>query len=175
MAFAFQRHASSSTAYSRLGRSRLARPLAVAVLSLAILLIAHAASAASLFFTDAGGPFTWDNGIAAADWSTTTGGTYNNLWVTGSDAHFEGTAGTVNVSGTIASVNSITFAVDGYTLSGGAITMTGANITTGAGTDTIASALMGTAGLTKAGAGTLILTGNDSYTGTTTISTDHSW
>ena len=43
------------------------------------------------------------------------------------DAFFEGTAGTVTVSGTISSVNSLHFNVDGYTLNGGAITLTGSS------------------------------------------------
>ncbi len=87
---------------------------------------------------------------------------YYQLWTGGCNAIFQGvTAGTVAVSGTIGSVNAITFATDGYTLSdaGSIITMTGAggNITTGAGTDEIDSAIAGGVGLTKNGAGTLVL------------------
>ncbi len=122
------------------------------------------------------GTGAWDNGTTA-NWSTTSGGnptgTYNQLWVAGTDAVFEGTAGTITVADAgISSVNSIRFTTDGYTLGGnGAITLIGAggNITTGAGTDTIGCPIAGNVGLTKNGAGTLILTGANTYTSGTTV------
>jgi fibronectin-binding autotransporter adhesin len=128
-------------------------------------------AAGPLYFSDVGGPKTWDNG-STSDWATTSGGSYTNLWTGGSDAFFEGTPGTVNVSGNIASVNSITFSTDNYTLSGGTITLTGAggNITTGSGADTINSIIAGSVGLTKLGTGTLTLGGANTYTNGTTIS-----
>ena len=83
------------------------------------------------------------------------------------------------------SANSLNFNNDwtgtGYTIQGsGTITLTGnAVITTGAGTNdlnnaggginTIACVLAGNAGMYKAGGGTLILTGANSYTGGTTV------
>jgi autotransporter-associated beta strand protein len=119
------------------------------------------------YWTGAG---TWDAGTTT--WATVSGGTYNQGWTAGADAIFEGAAGTVTVaSAGVASVNSMTFNTDGYTLTGtGAITLTGnGSITTGGGTDTINCPLAGSAGLTKNGAGTLILSGQNSYTGNTTI------
>ena len=81
---------------------------------------------------------------------------------------FRATAGVVNVGSV--SADSITFAIDGYTLQGGTIGLTGAgSITTGGGTDTISSVLEGSAGLTKAGAGTLIAHRSNNYSGTTTV------
>jgi autotransporter-associated beta strand protein len=139
----------------------------LAVLGLVAVQPAHAAT---LYWSSTN---TWDDGTTS-NWGTLSGGPYTaSAWVGGSDANFEGTAGTATVSGTIASVKSITFATDGYTLSGsGTITMTGAggNITTGAGTDTISSAIAGSVGLTKAGTGTLVLSGANTYTGGTTVS-----
>jgi autotransporter-associated beta strand protein len=138
------------------------------LLALAVLTLGLAGQAnAAVYFTDAGGPNPWDT--TTANWATTPGGTYDQLWVSG-DAHFEGTAGTVNVA-TPGGVTSITFDVTNYILSGGTITMTGAggNITTGAGTDTISSAIAGSVGLTKQGAGTLILSSAQSYAGPTII------
>jgi autotransporter-associated beta strand protein len=117
------------------------------------------------------GTGTWDNSTTAK-WSAASGGTYNQAWNAGADAIFEGTAGTVTVpSAGVGSVNSITFNTDGYTLTGsGAITLTGnGSVTTGAGTDTINCPLAGSAGLTKNGAGTLILSGTNTYAGGTTI------
>jgi autotransporter-associated beta strand protein len=146
----------------------------VLVLALLALGLAGQANAAPMYFTNAGGPNTWDN-ATTADWGLATGGPYAVLWSNGADAHFEGTAGTVNVSGTIASVNSIAFDVTGYTLGGGAgniITMTGAGgkITTGAGiTSTINSAITSAGGLTVEGSGTLNLGGVATLSGGFTI------
>jgi len=125
--------------------------------ALAVLALGLAGQAnAAVYFTDAGGPNPWD--IITANWATTPSGTYDQLW-TGGDAHFEGTAGTVNVA-TPGGVTSITFDVTNYILSGGTITMTGAGINTGSGlTSTINSAITGTAGLTVEGSGTLNLGG----------------
>ncbi len=49
------------------------------------------------------------------------------------------------------------------------MTGAGGNITTGAGTDEIDSAIAGGVGLTKNGAGTLVLGGANTYAGDTTI------
>ena len=76
-------------------------------------------AATSLYFDAGSGPAVWDN--TTANWATTFNGPYNYPWADGADAMFQGTPGTVNVSGTISSVNSITFGVDGYTLNGGTI------------------------------------------------------
>ena len=114
----------------------------------------------------AASPSAWN--ASALDWLSISGGPYNAAWVTNNDADFQGTAGIVNVGSV--SADSITFATDGYALQGGTITLIGAgSITTGAGTDTISSALDGSVGLTKAGAGTLILSGSNGYSGTTTV------
>jgi len=145
---------------------------ALAVLALGL---AGQANAAPAYFTDAGGPNPWDT--TTANWATTPGGTYDQLWVSG-DAHFEGTAGTVNVS-TPGGVSSITFDVTGYTLTGGTITMTGAGINStvaGASTQDINSVLAGTVGLKLNGAGTsdaarttLNLGGVNTLTGNITV------
>src|ERR1035437_5340466 len=117
------------------------------------------AHAAILYFS---GTNTWDD-ATTADWATVSGGPYNtSLWSSGSDAVFEGTAGTVTVSVTTATnINSILFTTDGYTLSGaGTLNLTGAGgkITMGYGTasnDTISSIIGGTVGLTLNTTGTI--------------------
>ena len=126
------------------------------------------ASAAPMYWS---GPGTWDDG-ATSNWGAAPGGPYASPWAGGSDAHFEGDANTVTVDAAgIASVNAITFDVDGYTIGGGTITLTGAGgvITTGAGTDIIISTIAGAVGLTKTGAGTLFLGTAGAYTGTTNV------
>ena len=130
-----------------------------------------------LYFTDAGGPNTWDNGMSATDWSATSGSGYNQLWASNSDAVFDGTAGTVNVSGTISSVNSINFTTPGYTLTGSTSTITLTNtgggtgvITATSGSSTIGCNVASSIGLTKQGAGTLLLT-NSTGSGWSTSTT----
>ena len=90
---------------------------------------------------------------------------------------FTGSAGTVTVDGDI-SFQGLQFSTTGYTLTGGTLTMTGdpvgnpaasfVNVDGGV-TTTIASTLAGTGGLEKLGAGTLTLTGANTYTGGTMI------
>jgi autotransporter-associated beta strand protein len=112
------------------------------------------------------GTLTWSNGDGT--WNTTNTNWGGSAWSSGADASFASPAGTVTVSGNISGVNSITFATDGYLLTGtGVLNITGtsgvnggANIATGAGTDTIGCAINSTtARLNKTGAGTLVLSG----------------
>jgi fibronectin-binding autotransporter adhesin len=126
------------------------------------------ATAAPMYWTSGG---TWDQSLLWADTSGGTSGSgYTLAWSDSSDAVFEGTAGTVNIAGSV-SPYSLTFAKDGYLLTGGSITLpaTGALVTTGTGTDTIASVIQGSGGISKAGPGILLLTGDNSYSGGTTV------
>jgi autotransporter-associated beta strand protein len=87
------------------------------------------------------------------------------------DAVFGGTAGTVTVSGT-QSMDDIAFATSGYVLNGGMIQLNGATsgIDVIAGrTATIGSDLLGVADLEKTGGGELILSGDNTSSGATTV------
>ncbi len=137
--------------------------------------LTSSARAGSLYWNSAYSGGTWADVGGGTGWNTSgTGATYNQAWGYGGnyDANFTGTPGTVAVSGTISSVNSITFRTDGYTLSGGTINLTGTggDVTTGSGSDSISSNLTGSVGLTKLGSGTLALGGANSYTGPTAVS-----
>ena len=116
-------------------------------------------------------------------WSTSSTGTTalsGTTNTTTSDALNFGTgtasyglgAGTITVSGTV-SANSLTFGSQSgaIVLSGGTISLGGTTptITVNNAADTISSAIIGSAGLTKNGTGSLTLSGSSTYSGNTTI------
>ncbi|MFG1418080.1 autotransporter-associated beta strand repeat-containing protein, partial [Xanthobacter sp. V0B-10] len=125
-----------------------------------------------------GGAGTWDVAAGTTNW-TDAAGSVSSAWGQNGLAIFAGTGGAVTVSGATApQVAGMEFLVDGYEIQGGGIAVqpfsAGARprITVGDDTPasggitaTIASALTGTAGLQKAGRGTLVLTGTDSFSG----------
>jgi autotransporter-associated beta strand protein len=126
--------------------------------------------------TNRGGPGIWSG--SATSWSTTDAdGGPGVTWDSAKKAIFGGTGDTVTVSGTVAAAAGIDFQSTGYTVSGGdAISLTGTSAAANSiatATDvtaTIATNLTGSAGMTKAGPGTLVLTGDKGYTGGTVIS-----
>ena len=101
-------------------RAVLVFSMAVAILGLA----ATTANAADKYWDGAG---TWDT--STANWSLTSGGTYDQLWVSGDNAIFEGTPGTVTLGEAITATD-ITFAsaTSGYTISGNTLDLTGGTI-----------------------------------------------
>lgn len=115
-----------------------------------------------------GGSGTWNT--SGAFWSPNGDGVsgpysaWNNVAL--DRAVFGGTAGTVTLGAPV-SAGGLLFEVDGYALDGGTLTLGGTapTITTTTGTATINSILAGSGGLTKAGAGTLSLTGANSFSG----------
>jgi fibronectin-binding autotransporter adhesin len=160
--------------------SPTARAWAVSLLPAALLisLAASPAGAADLYW-DAnnsgigiGGDGAWNT--TASSWNTTGNGVAGPfaIWNNGNldNAIFDGTAGTVTLGAPVTAHN-LTFAVGGYALTGGTLTLGGATptITVTAGTSTINSAIAGTAGLTKAGAGTLALGGANTFSGGITV------
>jgi len=108
----------------------------------------------------------WDTGTTA-NWTSPT------TWTSGDDAVFgaPGTGGLALSLNTV-SAHNIDFNTSGYGISGSTLTFTGAAPTITAATGisaTISSTIAGTAGLTKAGMGDLLLTGPTSYSGNTAI------
>jgi len=132
-----------------------------------------------------GGSGTWVVNTPDASWTDTTG-TLNSRFSNGAFAVFQGMPGTVTVSDPSGSLNTpgMQFASDGYVIQGDAIHLAGATlgdtqttIRVGDGTAagasfkaTINNELTGFVSLDKADAGTLVLGGNNTYTGGTTIS-----
>jgi len=125
--------------------------------------------------TVAGGSGMWTGG-PVTNW-TDANGTRSDPW-NGSFAVFQGAAGTVTVDAAGVSTTGMQFAVDGYRVEGGAITLSasgtirvGDGSGSGAGhTATIASAIQGSGSLVKSDLGTLILAGDSSgYAGSVTV------
>lgn len=133
--------------------------------SLLALVSATCAQAASL---------TWNGGVSG-DWVNDgtgwSGGNWNNT--TPDSAVFSGTAPTsVTINAGGVTVDDITVSSGTYSFGGtGTLTLSNTTIDIASGlTTTINSALAGSTGLNKSGAGTLILSGtNKNYTGGTTI------
>ncbi|MGK6353839.1 autotransporter-associated beta strand repeat-containing protein [Sphingomonas sp. DT-207] len=126
-----------------------------------------------------GGSGVWQNGSSNDNWADATGAV-NAGYDDGAFAIFTGAAGTVTVDNGLGAVTAsgLQFAVDGYTIAGDALTLTGPQSVVrvgdgtvgGAGyTATIGAELTGAAQLVKTDLGTLVLTGTNSYTGGTAI------
>ncbi|MEI6464508.1 MAG: autotransporter-associated beta strand repeat-containing protein, partial [Verrucomicrobiota bacterium] len=126
-----------------------------------------------------GGSGTWSASSTATNWGAAEGN-YQGGWQPGM-AIFQGAPGTVTVdtTGGPVVVTGLQFAVDGYTVTGGALTTNTATtvLRTGDGTfagdsvtGTIAAPIIGTGGIDKTDLGTLVLSGNNTYSGGTTIS-----
>ncbi|WP_411826985.1 autotransporter-associated beta strand repeat-containing protein [Luteolibacter sp. AS25] len=118
-----------------------------------------------------GGTSTWD--AATSNW-TNTGGNASSGWAGGLTAVFSGTPGTVTIAnGFSADPNALDFRTGGYTLeAAGTGKLSLANptgITTAIGTTVISAPVTGNGGITKLGAGSLELTGANTYTGGTTV------
>ncbi len=115
-----------------------------------------------------GGDGQWMNAACWYDASTGANTTWDNT--SSHVAVFAGSASTVTLSSAV-NVDQIAFVSSSHTLSGASITLTGVGgyISTTDGANTIASQILGSMGLTKVGAGTLIVTSTNNYSGGTTI------
>ncbi len=155
----------------RLLRSGLLAPAIMGLFAI------HAAEAVTLTWDGSdvittgaqGGIGTW-NTNGAYWWNGSADGVWPNPAGLSDGAIFGGTAGTVTLTGVTG--NNLTFNTTGYTLASGTLTLNGSTPTISAGSGiaaTISSSIAGTSGLAKVGAGLLTLSGNNTYTGATTI------
>ncbi len=126
-----------------------------------------------------GGNGVWQNHTGNDNW-TVADGSVNAPFQDSSFAIFGAAAGTVTVDAGLGAIQAsgMQFATDGYRIQGDAIALVGTSpvirvgdgTSAGAGiTATIASVLTGSSGLVKSDLGTLVLAGNNTYTGGTSI------
>lgn len=126
-----------------------------------------------------GGSGTWQLGGALDAW-TTPDGSVNGAYANGGFAVFQGAAGVVRVDNGNGAVGAsgMQFATDGYEISGHPLTLGGSLAVvrvgdgTAAGADytaTISANLVGDARLVKTDLGTLVLNGNNTYSGGTQV------
>ena len=117
--------------------------------------------------------FVWTGGVSS-DWNTTEPNWINGSatsWLNGTYAlaRFpDGAPSTVQVTEAI-DARVLEFTGSGYGLNGGTISLSGVNRIDAIQDAEIASTLGGTAGMTKTGPGKLLLTGESSYSGTTSV------
>jgi autotransporter-associated beta strand protein len=122
-----------------------------------------------------GGTGTWDTTTADLFKNGASGTTFLR-WVNSSDrndhtAVFGGTAGTVSLASGGVTVSGLQFDTTGYTLQNNTLTLTGASpvVTITSGITTLNSVVTGTSGFEKTGAGTLVLGGENTLSGTVQV------
>lgn len=139
---------------------------------------------------DGGDPFNHDNGrVDGGDgvWDasnnnwTSLDGAHNGMWNQDDYAQFDGMPGTVTIAdgAGVLTAQGLVFSTSGYVLDGGYLTLEGSKnptIRVGDGSTasadmvaTVAVELRGTQGMSKIDFGTLVLTGNNTYTGGTVV------
>ena len=119
--------------------------------------------------TSLGGAAAWDS--SGLNWSSSNTSVAGAAWTAGKTAIFGGTADTVTIGSAI-TAGGLTFSTTGYTLAsgpGGSLATASISVDPGL-SATVSATLTGTAGLGKAGAGTLILLGTaNDYSGSTSV------
>lgn len=115
-----------------------------------------------------GGSGVWDN--VSLNWSDAATGGAAVAWTDFETAVFGGAAGTVTIDAAGVLAFDVNFETTGYTITGGALGVGGGMVTTPTGVDaTISAPITGAGGLKKSGGGTLVLAGNNTYSGATTV------
>lgn len=121
--------------------------------------------------TVTGGPGIWDTTMG--NWTVDSGAS-NIAWVSISNdvAVFGGTAGEVSLS-TAVSAGGLTFYTSGYSVTGNTLSLAGTPVLTVAAgfSASVISVIAGDAGFTKSGIGTLILAGDNTFTGPVSLTT----
>lgn len=117
-----------------------------------------------------GGSGTWNS--SNTNWTNAADNASGVIWVSGDTAIFSGVAGTVTVSGT-QQIGGLTFNSTGYTISGDSLDINGAAaVLSASGSATISSAIIdsGGGGTVTISAGTISLSGSNTFAGGTSVS-----
>lgn len=112
---------------------------------------------------------TWDT--TSANW-TGDGTIWPASSTSNDDALLAGVAGTVTIAAGGVTANDVSFGTTGYTVAGGVLTLDGTTPTLATSTGvtaSISSIISGSAGLSKSGAGTLVLSGANNFAGDTNV------
>jgi fibronectin-binding autotransporter adhesin len=120
-----------------------------------------------------GGTGTWDVNSTLNWWDGAANVVWPALGGTDDDAVFGNTSGIVSLAAGGVTANDLTFNTTGYLIQNDILTLNGTTptITAASGVNAvIGSVITGSAGLIKAGNGTLVLTGASTYSGITSIS-----
>jgi autotransporter-associated beta strand protein len=124
-------------------------------------------------YTPPSATYTWTGTGAGGSWTNGQQGSFNTVYAnsaTGS-AVFAGTGEAVTVAAGGVQTGSMAFQSNGFSLTGGTVTMGQGTITVDAATTaSVLSVVAGTAGITKAGPGTLLLDAANTFTGNVTVS-----
>lgn len=136
--------------------------------------IAVIASVPNLYWTadgaTLGGSGTWN--ASAATWSSGTASIVGAAWTTGKTAIFLGASGTVTLDQAILA-GGLSFATGGFTLAGGgtsSLNVPTIEVVSAGDVASVPARLVGTGGLSKGGAGLLVVSNtSNAYTGITSI------
>jgi fibronectin-binding autotransporter adhesin len=114
---------------------------------------------------------------SSSGWTGVTGDAWDSTNGRTNTAVFTNALGSITVTNSGIWFNGITYspaAASSFTILGGTLNLSGStptiNVSTTGSAATISAIIQGTAGLVKSGNGTLVLSGANTYTGTTTIS-----
>lgn len=116
-----------------------------------------------------GTTYVWSGG--SGSWGNGQPGNFDQTFISADDAlvEFGGAAGTVTVDGAGVETGSMNFLTSGYSVVGEAFNLAQGIIDVESGTVSVASEIVGGAGLIKRGSGTLTLSGSNSFSGAVSI------
>jgi autotransporter-associated beta strand protein len=124
-------------------------------------------------YTPPSATYTWTGTGSGGSWTNGQQGSFNTTYANSStgSAVFAGTGEAVTVAAGGVETGSMSFQSNGFSLTGGTVTMGQGTITVDAATTaSVLSVVAGTAGITKAGPGTLLLDAANTVTGNVTVS-----
>lgn len=124
-------------------------------------------------FVPPGITYTWTGTGGGGTWANGSQGSFNTTYANSptTAAVFAGTGEAVTVDAAGVEAGSLTFQSNGYSLAGGSVTLGQGAVTVNAATTaSVLSVVTGTAGITKAGSGTLLLDAANTFSGTVNVS-----